>query len=98
MSAATSREIELARHALGLPNARNRSYRNRYIASPEHAEWRNLVAAGLAEQHSGKEVVNGVVRNIYAGGADLFVLTRAGAEMALQPGESLDTEDFPVLA
>lgn len=29
------------------------------------------------------------------GGDDLFRLTRAGADQALEPGERLDPEDFP---
>lgn len=94
MADMTPAQVDLARRALGL-DGRKRSYRNRYIGSPRHPEWAAMVAGGFAEQHSGKEVVNGVERNIYAGGADLFTLTLAGAKAALRPGESLDPEDFP---
>lgn len=84
----TKQQIELARHALGLPNERNRSYRNRFCATPslleggKYMEWSWLVAAGLATMQPG-------------GTLDFFYLTRAGAEMALLSGESLDPEDFP---
>lgn len=43
----TPAQRELARHALGLPNDRKRSYRNRFIASKGHAdfaEWEVMVA------------------------------------------------------
>lgn len=81
----TPREREMARHALGLPNSRRRSYRNRYFAPPggdSHVIWSALVARGLAE-------MSRKPRN------DFFCLTRAGAEAALNPGEDLDEEDFP---
>ena len=84
----TKRQIELARHALGLPNERNRSYRNLFCAMPslleggKYMEWSGLVASGLATMQPG-------------GTLDFFYLARAGAEMALLPGESLDPEDFP---
>ena len=85
----TKRQIELARHAVGLPNARNRSYRNAFVAGvehPDHSDWDAMVDAGSALVH----------RNMASmAGNDLFWLTRAGAEEALQPGETLDTEDFP---
>jgi hypothetical protein len=76
---------ELARHALGLPNDRRRSYRNRYHAPPGsdswHA-WAKLCDAGWAVFERGN-------RN------DFFSLTRSGAEAVLRPGETLDLEDFP---
>ena len=84
----TTRQIELARHALGLPNDRRRSYRNRFYLKrtlaedSSYMEWSGLVAAGLAEMSPGENL-------------DCFYLTRAGAEMALLSGESLDPEDFP---
>lgn len=81
----TPSERDLARHALGLPNSRRRSYRNRYFAPPgseSHVIWSALVARGLAEMSRRP-------RN------DFFCLTRVGAEAALEPGETLDPEDFP---
>lgn len=79
---------ELARHALGLPNERRMSYRNRFAtdAGPDNEAWRGMVAAGLAKMRPGVE---------WMGGMDAFWLTRKGAEAALDPGERLDAEDFP---
>jgi hypothetical protein len=75
----------LARHALGLPRDVHISYRNYYaagIGSVAEKEWDALVAQGMAEKgKSGKLLVG-------------FVLTAAGAHAALDPGESLDPEDF----
>jgi hypothetical protein len=51
----TARQIELARHALGFPNSRNRSYRNHFCAGPGHddyADWEDLVSKGLALKRS----------------------------------------------
>jgi putative hemolysin len=83
------KQISLARHALGLPNERLRSYRNRYCVSPDgdtFKSWRTMVASGAAEcsKHGG-----------LAGGVFMFVLTEAGARASLCPGEALDPEDFP---
>lgn len=81
-------QIELARHALGLPNRNHTSYRNRFVAGGghyDHGDWLAMTDAGLAERFS----------TALYGGADLFMLTRTGAEAALRPGESLDAEDFP---
>ena len=43
----TPAQLELARHALGLPNDRRRSYRNRYLAGGGSPEWDAMVEAGL---------------------------------------------------
>lgn len=79
----------LARHALGLPNDRLRSYRNRFVTGPgpDGAAWSGMVAAGLAETRAGQRLP--------FGGADLYWLTREGAMSALEPGETLCPEDFP---
>lgn len=81
----TPEQRKMARHALGLPNERNATYRNRYFAaagtSKEDA-WNDLVAQGLAERGDG-------IRNIG------FGLTVAGARMVLEPPEFLCHEDFP---
>jgi hypothetical protein len=74
----------MARHALGLPNHCKRSFRNRYhthASSDAWHEWTALCDAGLAVFSRGTRY-------------DLFSLTRAGAEMVLEPGETLDLEDF----
>ncbi len=83
------KQIELARHALGLPNDRRRSYRNHFVTGEgceDHAEWLAMVAAGAAWRRAGSPLT---------GGDDLFRLTAEGATAALKPGESLDPEDFP---
>lgn len=92
----TPEEKQLARAALGLDGTRRRSYRNRFVAGPAgalHATWMAMVERGAALRTSGKRQDG---TNIYAGGADLFELTQAGAEAALLPGETLDPEDFPL--
>lgn len=84
----TPRERELARHALGLDGRRKRSYRNYYVidAGDDHEAWLGLTERGLAKRHKG---------NPLTGGSDWFWLTRTGALAALEPGETLDDEDFP---
>jgi hypothetical protein len=82
----TRRQRQLARNALGMPNRRRRSYRNYYLAAcapGPYDEWLRMVDAGMAEQGPG---ING---------CRAFWLTRAGAEAALEPGETLCPEDFP---
>jgi hypothetical protein len=82
------RQIDLARHALGLPNERRRSYRNRFCCGPGHVDyvdWQGMAAAGAARRFP-----------LTARGSDsLFALTEGGARAALRPGEELDPEDFP---
>lgn len=88
----TPTQIELARHALGLPNKRRTSYRNHYCIDPgtiDHANWLAMVAAGEATHEAGR---------LALGGLDVFWLTAAGAMCALQSGEKLDLEDFPCFA
>jgi hypothetical protein len=84
MTEMTPRQIELARHALGLPNQARESYRNYFVAGEGHtdyADWTAMVEAGHAQQCRG-------------GGGDLFLLTEAGARAALKPGERLDPRGF----
>ncbi|GGC90765.1 hypothetical protein [Chelatococcus reniformis] len=89
----TPDQRELARHALGLPNDRRRSYRNRFFVNSRgvraqpgtYGAWMDLVASGDAMHEPaapGKSL-------------DLFWLTRTGAEKVLGKGERLDLEDFP---
>lgn len=88
----TPRQLALARHALGLPNGKRRSYRNHYVVGPHssaHAEWTAMVADGLAFRN------NHISGSQMLGKDDLFHLTRVGAEDALEPDETLDLEDFP---
>ena len=86
----TPEQRKLARHALGLPNNRRKSYRNAFVtgkSTSDHPHWMAMVASGDATRRDGK--------TIPYGGDDIFYLTRAGAEKALEPRESLDPEDFP---
>lgn len=84
----TPEQIELARHALGLTRQKQ-SYRNYFCAGPDHsdhAEWMKMVSEGDA-------IVRGDTLGMRRGD-NLFHVTRAGAEKALQPGETLDPEDW----
>lgn len=84
----TPAQIKLARHALGLNAGCLISRRNVFVAASDTAdfyEWRAMVEAGLAEFRS---VFN-------SSGAEVFKLTRAGAEAALRPGDRLNPEDWP---
>lgn len=84
----TPAQLELARHALGLPNGRKRSYRNSFVTgeeSPDHAPWMDMVSAGLANRRAKAK---------HYGGMDIFWLTTSGAKAALVNGERLDPEDF----
>ena len=88
----TVRQMNLARHALGLPNRRRTSYRNHFVAGPGHTDyddWVALVRAGLATRRKGSPIT---------GGDDVFYLTRDGAKAALNDRERLDPEDFPAIA
>ncbi len=87
----TPRQIELARHALGLDGRRKQSYRNRFFAGSGHDDfddWQEMVAAGAAK-------VRPPVPGLSSDHA--FWLTLDGAKEALRKGESLDREDFPNL-
>lgn len=82
----TSLQRELARHALGLPNDRNVSYRNHFCAGtnhPDYANWEAMVAQGDA-----------VKRTVpHFGGDDMFHLTLQGALAARESKEHLSAED-----
>jgi len=85
----TPRQIELARHALGLRPGRLVSFRNNFVAAPggpDYPEWEAMVADGFATKRRTKALPSGWM---------LFHLTRAGAERALLPGDVLDPEDWP---
>lgn len=85
----TSRQRDLARHALGLNGQRKQSYRNRFVADPghdDHPEWMKLCRKGAAGMRTAHAML---------GRSDLFWLTRQGAEAAMNAGETLDPEDFP---
>lgn len=84
----TPKQIELARHALGLPNKRNMSYRNHYVvgSGEDYTEWMDMVDAKAARHRTGTPL---------SGGEDVFWLTEIGARAALKRREKLDPKDFP---
>lgn len=84
----TPDQRRLARHALGLPNRFDRSYRNRYVTAETDPTWQAMVAAGLARCETWS-------RPGWSVPSALFSLTFEGAKRALDPGETLDLEDFP---
>lgn len=79
----------LARHALGLPNKRRTSYRNRYVVGDceDGQYWQILVDSGLARKRHGS--------TLPFDGDHMFSLTKEGATLALKRGEKLCAEDFP---
>ena len=82
----TPRQIELARHALGLTNGRKETYRTHFCAGPGHVDfedWMGLVRGGRASV---------VVGGAMSGGDHVFRLFRDTAEKVLRPGETLDPE------
>lgn len=86
----TPRQIELARHALGLDGRRKVSYRNHFVTGPgpdsdDYPQWVAMTEAGYATHRTGGQ---------FSGGDDLFMLTPAGARAALNGDERLDPEDF----
>jgi hypothetical protein len=72
----------MARHALGLPSKKRVSYRNIYVSFGPMEGWEDIVKRGLATLTTEGQTYR-------------YALTRPGAEMALDDGESLDPEDFP---
>jgi hypothetical protein len=84
----TPRQIELARHALGLTRSKT-SYRNHFCAhagSDDHKHWDDMVEKGFAN----------VKRNFsLSGNGDAFWLNIKGAKAVLRRGEKLSKEDFP---
>ena len=81
----TPAQINLARHALGLPNDKCTSYRNRFVGptGSNKDEWDAMVAAGHA-----------YILSTPRERMKWYALTRAGALAAIYPGEALDPEDF----
>lgn len=84
----TPKQIELARHALGLTQGRKQSFRNHFVTgegSIDYPHWKAMVESGYAKRWPGSPLT---------GGDDLFRLTFKGASAALMPGERLCPEDF----
>lgn len=85
----TDKQIDLARHALGLDGRRMTSYRNYFVTgmgSPDYLAWTGMVSIGHAQQ---------LPASVLTGGDSLFRMTLAGAKAVLRRGESLCSEDFP---
>lgn len=85
----STKQRDMARHALGLPNQYRKSYRNRYVAgclSKAFDEWTEMVNAGMAEAYPMEGSALGQI---------MFCLTRDGAKAVLKRGERLCPEDFP---
>lgn len=86
----TSHQIDLGRHALGLPNRRRKSYRNHFIAGTDHddyADWMKMVEEDNAFRTNGGQL---------SGGDFVFRMTNQGALACLKPWERLDREDFEI--
>ncbi|MER9056481.1 hypothetical protein [Mesorhizobium sp. M0910] len=82
---------DLARHAIGLDGRHKQSFRNHFVTgegSADHPHWLAMVESGHATRRR---------CSILTGGDDLFRLTRAGAELVLDPGESLNPDAFPAV-
>ena len=97
----TPRQIELARHALGLPTRARRSYRNRFYCGPGHGDfndWTTMATCGWAKATA---CLRDPPFMFWIGATAeeepdyLFRLTQAGAKAALRKGEKLCPEDFP---
>jgi len=86
----TKKQVDLARHALGLPNARRQSYRNSFCAGLGHSDYDDWYAMAQNEWAIRRDGAK-----LPFGGNDLFHLTRAGADAALVGRETLDPENFP---
>jgi len=88
----TPKQIELARHALGLPNKGNRSYRNRYVSpktGDDYFSWLDMANVGLARSYGH------ITREHLEASTVYFELTLKGASLVLKPKEKLCQEDFP---
>ena len=82
----TKEQTSLARHALGLPNRKNTSYRNHFCigaGGDSYTEWEAMVAQGDAVKRTGP----------HWGGDDMFYLTLKGALAAREPREHISRED-----
>jgi hypothetical protein len=82
----TDKQRDLARHALGLPNKNNTTYRNHFCISngcDGYADWEDLVSKGLAVKALGGSSWSG----------DFFYLTLNGAREVLSSKEHISRED-----
>ena len=82
----TPEQRELARHALGLPNKKNKSYRNHFCTgkgSTDYPHWEAMVEQGDAIRRVG---------NLW-GGDNMYYLTLRAALEARDSKEHLSRED-----
>lgn len=88
----TIKQREMARHALGLDYHQmpKVSFRNRYVCPEDNEHWQDMVSKGYA--------IFAPAAKVPFGGNAIFYLTRKGAELALDKGDSLDPEDFPPIS
>jgi hypothetical protein len=84
----TEKQIELARHALGLPNAKNESYRNHFCTERNDKEWSAMVEQGDAVMRESQLLDDDHV---------FFHLTLQGALAARGPKEHISREDAEVM-
>lgn len=87
MSEMNERQRDMARHALGFPNPKNVSYRNRFCIGPGsdgYEDWIDLVHQGLAVR---------VVAPAIWGENEMFYLKLKGALMVRETSEHLSAED-----
>lgn len=82
----TPRQRALARHALGLPNRKNKSYRNRFYIHPHGEDFSNWEDMQMRGEAFTADILNNEDH--------LFCLTLKGAKIVLEGKEELDTEDF----
>jgi hypothetical protein len=86
----TERQRRFARHALGLPNEKNTSYRNHFCigaGGDGYSDWEEMVKTGWAVKRSGD----------LWGGDDMFHLTLEGARLARDPKDHLSREDADMI-
>jgi hypothetical protein len=82
----TEAQTKLARHALGLPNKQNTSYRNHFCTGPgstDYPAWQEMVTQGDAVE----------VKGPMWGGDSMFHLTLKGALAVRGPKEHISRED-----
>lgn len=81
----TKSQTEMARHALGLPNKQNMTYRNHFClgeGADGYTEWEDLVKQGYAIKALGSKWTG-----------DFFHLTLDGAREVLKSKEHISAED-----
>lgn len=84
----SDKEISVMRHALGLPNKMNQTYRNYFVTGEGSADYdtcEKLVSDGFMK----------VRKNVkHFGGDNIYYVTRKALWGVMEPGESLCSEDW----